>query len=211
MKKMFLRSAVVALAGVGLMAGYTLAAPVSADYWTLTDFTTGTNGESTMLTVDVGDNFNGSFGLYTVDDVTNPTTIVSEFEVFDYNNVGWLGTQSVYFNTTATGWQVSLDDDWGDGDDQDFDTTFGFYFTDLASSTTYYTDQQFNPGQSEYVFTDLLLPTVVKIGLDTDGDGSWDPTVVATDVAPVPEPATMLLFGTGLAGLAGVVRRKKVK
>ncbi len=29
------------------------------------------------------------------------------------------------------------------------------------------------------------------------------------DVAPVPEPTTMLLFGTGLAGLAGVSRRKK--
>ena len=50
-----------------------------------------------------------------------------------------------------------------------------------------------------------------SVGFDFDGDGNA--TAISTDIintSPVPVPAAVWLFGSGLIGLVGIARRKKV-
>lgn len=49
----------------------------------------------------------------------------------------------------------------------------------------------------------------VDIRLALGGERDWDFDWVRFDVAPVPVPAAVWLFGSGLLGLVGIARRKK--
>ena len=60
--------------------------------------------------------------------------------------------------------------------------------------------------EAQFWSVDSITGKGTKIG--TVGDGQIYRTATLA-IQPIPEPTTMLLFGFGLLGFAGVIRRKK--
>lgn len=82
-------------------------------------------------------------------------------------------------------------------------------FTPQANAKATGTWQIDNNWLSIYIAGDDILPVVTEVGFHYAMTCGND--VIEGGVAPVPEPATMVLLGTGLIGLAGISRRKRKK
>lgn len=207
------------------------------DLWSTTNFLTETFTESFTLLVNSGLNADGAndpFNFnYLGSNVLLDVNLSGTISTPDAN-----GAYTAFFNTDGSSTATMYLDGNGNYDFEigedviaELELTnfipFGFETSLLGAGATS-VDLQFDFTSANAAYWDNAFESLVQqslmlaitqgdltlqqlVGDPADGIQYQGWTVIAVDAAltPVPEPATMLLFGAGLLGLAGISRRKK--
>lgn len=224
MKKKIWKSALFAMAGIGLMAGSAMAITLppltgsyewtSIDYWTLADLSDG-QAAFQLTWENPGAVFESSFGIYAL--TADGKAVGATHEIFAYSAepTAAPGTSaSVWFKMVDGSWKIS---DSENGTYTEFGSIFGFYSDvyaneDAIADFRWYSDTQFNSEQAKHFFIaydKINYGTEIYLEDYPGGVNPVDLLVTSSDLIPAPEPAIMLLFGSGLAGLAAMARRPR--
>ncbi len=204
MKKIILKSALLAVVSVGLMAGNAMAL---AAEWGVINPTDITGPVSYTPSVDFGyyiwtdDVERTSWHIRWMDGVeAEPTHFQGTISL--ENNTGSFSTYQ--FNNHDTFSSISTGASWMNVINEGSDG-IDFTISQIAapSYVGFNLNYQMTDMDSNFIFLGTSQETVYSLGEDQDF------AIAAPIAAPIPEPTTMLLFGTGLVTLASFNRRKK--